>query len=261
MNNEYDVTSLYKYRDLDESSLNCIERIFTHRELYFSKPLDFNDPFECQPRFSFKATKKEQEAYLKTRLPTYMPNLNRQNRRLEVKKIIKEKKLQDPKLSQVLENVQKDKIIMNTGVFCLSEIPDHILMWSHYGGAHTGICIEFEATSHTPFFGLAQQVHYQSEYPVINIIKDSHEDLLRKALLSKSKHWSYEKEWRIAWHDSPPGVYNFPQGLIKSVILGARISDQNKNKVISWISSSGGTIEVSEASLKRNTYGININRV
>lgn len=107
MNNDHDVASLYKYRDLSENNLNFIERIFTHSELYFSKPLDFNDPFECNPCFSFQATKKEQQAYLTDRLPTYMPHLNRQQRRIEIKKILKEKKLQEPNLTKILENAQR----------------------------------------------------------------------------------------------------------------------------------------------------------
>ena len=261
MNNDNDVIELYKYRDLNESNLNFVERIFTHRELYFSTPFDFNDPFECNPCFSFEATKKERQAYLSDRLPTYMPHLNRQQCRIEIKKILKEKRLERPTLTKILEKAQRDTIILKMGVFCLSEIPDHILMWSHYGGSHSGICIEFDATKNIPFFGLAQQVHYQSKYPVINIIKDSNDDLLRKAILTKSEHWSYEKEWKIAWYDQPPGVYTFPQGFIKGVVLGAKISEENKKKVISWVTSSDKNIKIYEAHLKRDTYGLTIKQI
>lgn len=92
--------------------------------------------------------------------------------------------MKDPNLVNTLENAHKKRILEETGVFCLSEIPDHILMWSHYADSHTGICIKFEATSHTQFFGLAQRVCYQTTYPILNIIKDSQDDILKKALLT-----------------------------------------------------------------------------
>ena len=258
MNDEYDVTVLYKYRDLRENNLKYVERIFSHSEVYFSKPSDFNDPFDCQPRFSLEATDKEIKEYLSSRYPNFQPDLNRQQRRAEIRKLIKSKRLKDPNLVNTLENAHKKRILEETGVFCLSEIPDHILMWSHYADSHTGICIKFEATSHTQFFGLAQRVCYKTTYPVLNIIKDSQDDILKKALLTKSKHWEYEKEWRIAWQDSPPGVYNFPIGLLKEVVLGARISEKNKENVLSWVKKSEHRPKVYEAKLKRYEYGLDI---
>ncbi|HAR49273.1 hypothetical protein ER57_04625 [Smithella sp. SCADC] len=42
-------TKLYRYRSMNSENLS---RIFTHCELYFAKPKEFNDPFDCQPPFS-----------------------------------------------------------------------------------------------------------------------------------------------------------------------------------------------------------------
>lgn len=56
------------------------------------------------------------------------------------------------------------------GILCLSEKPDDILMFSHYAKHHTGICLKFEATDDTEFFGAAQQVNYRSEYPVVDFL-------------------------------------------------------------------------------------------
>ncbi len=155
-----DVNRLYKYRNLNQDGLEYVERIFTKQEVYFSRPLDFNDPFDSLPKFSLEATQKEIEHYLQVRFPRHYPELNRHERRAQIKSLLKGKRLSEPSLVSKLESAHREKILEQTGVFCLSAIPDHILMWSHYAMAHTGICIEFEATSHTDFFGLAQQVHY-----------------------------------------------------------------------------------------------------
>ena len=258
MSDQRDVDILYKYRDLREDNIKYVERIFTHQELYFSKPLDFNDPFDCQPKFSLDATKKEIEHYLVDRYPKVFPELNRKQRRAQIKEWQKTNRLSDPDLVMNLEFAHRKKILEESGVFCLSEIPDHILMWSHYSFAHTGICIGFEATAHTEFFGLAQEVHYQIEYPVLNIIVDSPDDILKKALLTKADFWKYEKEWRISWKDSPPGVYVYPEGLLKSVILGARISQSNRELVLSWINKMSYKPSIYQAKLKRYEYGLDM---
>ena len=261
MNQEFDISSLYKYRSLSEMNSEYVERIFTHNEVYFSKPLDFNDPFDCRPKFSIKATEDQIKTYLTDRLSKYCPDLSRQQRRAETRKLIKSKRFSDRELLRDLENHHRKKVLENTGVFCLSEIPDHILMWSHYSNSHTGICIEFEATSHTQFFGLAQKVHYQIEYPIVNIINDSQEELLNKALLTKAKFWKYEEEWRIIGQDNPPGVYTFPNGLLKGVILGARISKDEKEKVLSWVNTMEFRPSICQAELKDYEYGLNIVRL
>lgn len=261
MTEEYDVDVLYKYRDISNANYRYVERIFTHNELYFSKPLDFNDPFDCQPRFSLEASTKEKRDYLKDRFPKIFPGLSRQQRRIQIKSLVKTNRLADPGLLKSLEGEHRKRILEETGVFCLSEIPDHILMWSHYSSSHTGICIEFEASSKTKFFSLAQRVHYQKDYPVLNVIKDSPDEILEKALLTKAKFWEYEKEWRISWQDNPPGVYRFPNGLLKGVIFGSRINEQDKEMVKSWISKMDYNPSLYQAKLKKYEYGLDIDQI
>lgn len=258
MNNGDDMKVLYKYRDLKEENIGYVERTFKYNEVYFSKPADFNDPFDSRPKFSLTARESELKNYLNDRILIYFPELSRQQRRTETRTLIKSKKFQDPEMLHVLEVAQK-KLLEETGVFCLSAIPDNILMWSHYAFAHTGLCLGFEATAYTDFFGVAQKVNYQMQYPVVNLIKDSKEDMLTSALLTKAKFWKYEQEWRIVlWERHPIGVYQFSSGLLKEVILGARISEENKNKVLSLINDMEFSPKIYEAKLNENHYGITI---
>jgi len=252
------VNRLYKYRDLYQDRLKYVERIFTHQEVYFSRPLDFNDPFDCLPKFTLEASEDELKSYIVDRFPKIYPNLNRHERRTQIKSLLKTKRFSDPELVLKLESAHRVKIQEQTGVFCLSAAPDHILMWSHYTMAHTGICIEFEATSSTEFFGIAQQVHYQKDYPLLNIIRDSADEILTKALLTKADFWDYEKEWRISWKDTGPGIYKYPDGLLKGVIFGARISAPDKALVLSWIDKMTIKPSLYQATLKSIEYGLDI---
>jgi len=67
MTEEYNIDALYKYRDFSGDNSKYVERIFTHNEVYFSKPIDFNDPFDCRPKISLEANKNEIRAYIKNR--------------------------------------------------------------------------------------------------------------------------------------------------------------------------------------------------
>lgn len=253
-----DVDVLYKYRDLKEQNIERVKRIFLNHEVYFSRPLDFNDPFDCQPNFSLTASDQELESYLEARIPTFLPDLNRQGRRHKMKEFKKSLKERKEEIEKVIESSHRKRILEETGVFSLSEVPDHILLWSHYADSHTGICLQFEATRNTQFFGLAQKVQYQFEYPLINPIVNSPDHILNAALLTKAKFWEYEKEWRIFWMDAPPGVYEFPEGLLKGVIFGTRILQSHKDMVLSWITKMKNKPEIYQAKLKKREYGLDI---
>jgi hypothetical protein len=61
-------------------------------------------------------------------------------------------------------------------VYCLSEVCDSPLMWAHYTGSHTGICLEFDALA-APFTRQtgAAKVIYRKTYPSIDITGTGYE--------------------------------------------------------------------------------------
>lgn len=79
-------------------------------------------------------------------------------------------------------------------IYCLTPVPDSILMWSHYGDNHRGIALEY--STNNPVFGTAQEVTCLSSYP-----RWSPHDLQGNSgplvLLTKSADWDYEREYRV----------------------------------------------------------------
>lgn len=65
---------LYRYRSIDSKDLS---RTFTHCEVYFASPTQFNDPFDCKPPFSTTGYSQEDllSHYRKAFRQTY-PGLN-----------------------------------------------------------------------------------------------------------------------------------------------------------------------------------------
>ncbi len=253
MNDEVEV--LYKYRAIDENNLHYTERIFTHNELYFPSKNAFNDPFDCKFDYSFAASDEEIRKYFIENLKRSEPQMNRGGRRKWLsarKKEIGGNKFQEG-ARQGTEN-----IISSVGIFSLSEVPNNILMWSHYAMSHTGFCLAFKCDESDPFFSVAHPVKYSERYPIVNPITDNDIVRMEKSLLTKSLEWKYERERRIIEYHAGPGVKRFPAHLLSAVIFGCRMSDEYKSKIRSWCESGKTTPIFSQAVLVEKTYGIEI---
>ncbi len=255
-----DVKYLYRYRSLaDPRSSNYVEQILLRNELYFSPPREFNDPFDCSPVPSLKSSGKEFHTFLGELTKRRRPDLSRSARRAQVSTIARDlARNQRSKEAQEALRADMNKIVNETGILCLSAGCDHPLMWSHYADSHRGICLRFQASSTTPFFGRAQRVSYQSERPTLNLVRDTIDEKVQKALLTKADYWSYEAEWRIIDHDAGPGVRQFPPELLDGVILGARISDTDKQKVLGWLEERQHRISVLYARTQATGFGVAI---
>jgi len=106
------------------------------------------------------------------------------------------------------------------GVACFADDPVNPLMWSHYADSHSGAVVEFDADhsffSSDQFGGRPQyldHVNYSSVRPVINTDelvsggfelpstrwREWRDFMLRRrdVFLTKSDHWSYEREVRL----------------------------------------------------------------
>ena len=173
------------------------QKIVCDAELFFANPLTFNDPFDCRPSFSMQATNDQLKAYYDGVLQRQAPSMNRAARRAESKQIATNP-LRKPTIPKNLADFKQsyhDTVTRKIGLLCLSEVSNDPLLWSHYADAHRGICLVFDWQ--TEFFGHAQEVCYQAIRPLINPVFQSNEEMLDHALLTKSDHWKYEKEWRL----------------------------------------------------------------
>jgi hypothetical protein len=107
-------------------------------------------------------------------------------------------------------------------------------MWSHYADSHKGFCIKLLDDEKERFIARAQPISYSDDYPIVNPIKDDGLLRLEKTLLTKARHWEYEKEWRIIDHDDGPGIKRFPPHLLVGVIFGCRMSETHKSLIREW---------------------------
>lgn len=248
---------LYKYCKLNEENSEWIQRIFADNEIYFASPEQFNDPFDCRVHASFDATEEDWEEYLGVMMKDKHPELDYEVRSAFVRQLINSGWREDPGAKQKIVSYVQEAV-NKLGVFCLSEVRDDILMWSHYADSHRGFCLQFNIkTTYYPYGELLFKVKYSSSYPQINILRD-YEDQTKKVLLTKSDLWKYEKEWRIFDPDNGPGIRAYPAEMLTGVIFGCDMSHENRQLIREWAKGREIPLKFYQTIIKEAEFGIEI---
>lgn len=134
-------------------------------------------------------------------------------------------------------------------VLCLSEVPDSLLMWSHYAEHHTGAVLKFDTRSDTAgYFAMARPVVYEKELPSF----EHPRSLVRRYLglpvdidrwtsrqfFTKSVEWAYEKEWRVMATPEmreQGEVVPFQQGCLAAIYLGCRVTTSKVRSLLDLV--------------------------
>jgi Protein of unknown function (DUF2971) len=221
---------LFKYFATD---LDKLER-FTNRQIYFTPPKYFNDPWDFLARSDPHATE-----HIAREIPS-----------------LKGRALQEfadyvntTDSLQAEAGEQQDGLSSLIGVVCLTEDPTNRIMWAHYGESHRGFVAEFrcpELPNHerkwsaftacgTPF-GPALKVSYNAEPPTMNADKTN----LKEVFWTKHEAWRYEEEWRVidslakgSAHPTRDGfmLLEFQPSDLLRLIFGLRVCPSVKSRL------------------------------
>lgn len=215
--------TLFKYRKFNGRT----ESIFRDNALYFSKPRDLNDPFECKIADAGNYSSAEIIDYLVGR---GMPKPAAVSVAL--------KNAADPSYIVSLIEKNKNEIFNNDCILCLSKCPDSILMWSYYSEGHTGFVLGFDLLVDPLFFAYPIHPNYVSDYPAFKYLTEN-DKILTHGMFSKSKLWDREEEIRIIKRQSPSGLYKFSKKCLTQVIFGCKTEDAERNKLIKYLKDYG----------------------
>lgn len=218
---------LYKYQPFSARSLAALKV----RTLWFGPPSAFDDPFDCSVpfraaevsdddclRLTDGASRSDWSGLKQDRL--YVDGEGRPTR--ELKRVLQE-------TGERALRAKLQESYWNRGVTCFSERPDDLLLWAHYGGAHRGICLEFD-TSSPLLAGKLHKVSYSDEIPVLNVVDELLGDgsFYLRLLLRKASCWSYEREWR-AIHTEAGTEYCYGVDALTGVYFGAQLSTAERD--------------------------------
>jgi hypothetical protein len=233
--------ALFKYAS-PETTLAILQ----NRSFRYSSPLTFNDPFDVQTELQVGFD----TSLLVERLTERMEYLAR-NKAVRVRtdtpwgqviEVARKKYAAHgfprEKWRQTLENTlpllvdaihlarsrYRDawrEMLPTLRVFCVSEEPSNLLMWSHYGKDHTGAVFElWSLPDEDNPLSVASPVDYAAAPPPFFTLDDwiddltgvrdlDHTELFQVYARTKSEHWAYEKEWRVWWPSKDAGHHTY----------------------------------------------------
>lgn len=252
---------LYKYRDWNNP---FHRKILQTQEIYFPKPSEFNDPFDGN--IPIRWDKLSYEDCIKKNLELIKitnKELDAKSLKLQAVKITESKKLWHPNMLQkeTKEEILKwDSLI---GLFSLSEIPDNILMWSHYSFNHSGFVVGLDTKSlqDNYDFDYLKPIKYQTEYPIISGNDETFERFEKK-FFYKSELWKYEHEWRISKNHIKNRIIKLRPETISRVIIGCRTPNKFAQKIQRIISKyTGNHVSIFKAEMKEDEFGLELKRI
>lgn len=224
---------LYKYRDWNNLDH---KKILKDNTVYFASPKGFEDIYDCNLQESFPTLAELYNIFLQKSKVDY-PNKTRQQHRKFARDCRKHSPLANPKLLK--EKVEKFKSISNNcfGVLCLTANPHNEIMWDKYGNSHEGLCIGFNTSKLFDADSIGGgEVQYTDKLPIIDFIEDDLKTKIYKNYFFKKDIWNYEEEYRLhkRWEYEVSNMernIKLPKGCIVEIILGKRMSDNNKEDI------------------------------
>ena len=290
--------SFYKYM-APETAL----AVFTHRSFRYSSPLLFNDPFDVQSGLHFDFDVDQIHAKILDKLEQlaqleHLPDLDWDDRWAQVVKIVWENyatfgfprqrwleqlssRSNELNLAQEMRFTQQGyaeawkRLLPTLRVFCVSEEPDNLLMWAHYAKDHKGIMVELMSLPEIDSpLSVAQRVIYRESPPpfysedewLADILLQKRLDqsgLFRRYAQTKSKHWAYEKEWRV-WYPSQTATSDelwvdtpIKHGEIKAVYFGCKAEQSFRRKLADLVSD----VAMFQAEKLEGAYGVRYKKI
>jgi Protein of unknown function (DUF2971) len=217
---------LYKYQPFSTLSLSNL----TNRQIWFSKPTAFNDPFDCAMCFRVGPWPDDEIGALYESLRTQFGK-SLQFDHLYMSDGRPNERFRTECASGAMKSLAdlRDMMVNERGVACFSEKNDDVLMWGHYADGHRGFCLEFD-TSFEPFHK-AFSVEYAREIPTVDpavLRKTAPDGSIVKMFRTKFEAWSYEKEWRV-FHREGNTPYGYGVDALTGIYFGSAMSETHRD--------------------------------
>jgi hypothetical protein len=192
--------------------------------------------------------------------------------------------MEDPSFRSKTVHALTQAVNNEIGILCLTEKMDNLLMWAHYSSNHTGFVIEFNEKH--PFFsqgseiGHLKKVRYTITRPEVTLLDPTLSDMehiyqwINDIFCIKSEHWVYEQEWRmivalrnchdvIASQQDDICLFERPKSCITGIILGCRMSTENKERILNVLGKDDEFrhVSVRQAEMDEKEFRLHFNKI
>jgi len=235
--------TLYKFKGLTGDSRAHVFDIIQNSRIYMSTPDEFDDPLDCNP--VCKTAKDLSDA-------DFVRELQIDEERMiagmhltadEVAAMRRDFSIDIHSMAEAVTESMRKELRADSRLFCLSATQNNPLLWAHYAGGHTGVCLHFHCPRGTDaVFSLARRVDYAVDrLPVLIPLKYNESDdvIVDRMVLTKSIDWQYEAEYRIVGNASADWGHTvddrycaFAPRLLTGITLGMKISAADRDVII-----------------------------
>lgn len=269
-------------------STNLIESLCWDK-IFYASPVTFNDPLDCQ-MFSIEndsSIAQLRKIYAQLKLPRTLKdaekNIRVKNVRNKIKPFLEEMakatviddlnrmnyESTNPDYAGTIEEIEIGILTASIyselrehyskGVFCFSKSGNNMLMWSHYGDEHKGICIGYSNDRKpTPdikpvIYGKHGVIKTSSLYNAfVKNYKDEQTTIENEILLKKNSAWKYEKEYRLI---SNSGLQDSPL-MLEEITFGLRCPSEVRHAIIRMMEGRRPEIKYYEMTLKNKSSSL-----
>lgn len=240
---------LYKYRDWSKSHHKSV---LTERELYLASPAEFEDEFDCKVPIRYDLLTDDDifKHYVNSSITLHKHYSLAQH--LEYAKKWQAKGLmRNERHLRYVDSLFFKEFNEIFGVLSLTALPDNVAMWDYYSNNQKGFCVGFNTIPllESRIFGSGAEVKYDNELPII-LETDDFEKKHFLQIFSKLKKWEFENEYRLTKFNVQDRTPIIPVEIFAEVILGPKISDNDKAEIKEIVSINFPKVELKQAVLK-----------
>ncbi|TAJ67625.1 MAG: DUF2971 domain-containing protein [Chitinophagaceae bacterium] len=215
-----EITGLFKYRSYESA-----KQIIESRQLWFSRPTQFKDSFDCSPKI---LVKHFDFIYSKTSDQLFEEELTELAEIYKKSGTVKQWLSNPAKVAEIYSAIQAPKIATSS-VLCFCLNPHRKEMWLEYGDAGKGICLGFDIKT-VPFFDDVDEneismgsVTYGWPAEKINFFKDKIGSL-KAIFLTKTTDFKHEEEFRMILLNKE-GAHRFNKAALNTITFGLKVAD------------------------------------
>lgn len=227
---QYFYGSCYKYRVFGQRSSaqrEHLARLITNREMMFSSPNRFNDPYDCHPIFVIGKPAEDRARIARAAHPT-QPKPTKSQENHHISRVMAQLSTHEGAAAHF-----KPFLDRGTGVFCMSKDWRLLTQWAYYADDGRGLCLEYKVEQRSGFDRVFE-VEYQIQRPQVHVARllDDNEYRVRAlfaAVTTKASDWAHEQEVRALGDE--PGVLVHPPGMLTAILVGAAASEED----VKWL--------------------------
>jgi hypothetical protein len=232
-------------------SFDYIGDILVNRQLHFSDPTRFNDPFDCALSLNLQrgTTIDMWVEYFTHLVEEENPDFSLKARRNKAVDNVKRGRHTDPAFIYETEECIRQHIKelgKNQGVLCLSSDPKSVMMWARYADNHKGLLLRFDR-NHMHDYTTSELRCFPMEYrqalpglceyleALEQFKKGDQRSFARLFFCRKSREWKYEKEWRF-FTDAANSFVGFDASMLAGIVFGWKMPNSKRALIAAWAS-------------------------